>query len=383
MSITRTGRNIPSEYPEVTYCETDTTKIVNTLIAGYEVITGKTLYPADPVRIFILWVADIISQERELINYSARMNIPRYAVEEFLDALAEIFYNVYRLQAEAATTVLRFELSKALEDNYTISKPIQVTVDGEIIFKTTETIMFPAGQTYTDVPAVCLTRGTAGNGFVPGQICKMVDEQFLYFKDVANITESGGGTERENDTDFYNRMRESVEGYSTAGPKGGYIFHGKTASSAISDIMPDSPTPGVADIRVMLHNGELPGEEIIKKVMEKLSAKDIRPMCDFVQVAAPDTVNFRIDFTYYIPEPKQATTNEIVQNVNTAVQNYISWQTEKMGRDINPSELHGLLMQTGIKRVEIREPQFMKLENKSVAILEGEPKVENGGVEDE
>lgn len=377
------GRSIPNEYPEVTFCETDTTKIVNALIAGYETITGRTLYPADPVRIFILWVADIISQERELINYSARMNIPRYAVEGFLDALAEIFYNVYRLQEEAATTVLRFELSKPLEENYTIPNTIQVTVDGEIIFKTTETLMFPAGQTFVEVPAVCLTKGIIGNGFMPGQINKMVDEQFLFFKQVTNITESKGGAEKESDTDFYNRMRESMEGYSTAGPKGGYIYYGKSVSSAISDIVPDSPTPGVADIRVMLHNGELPGKEIIDKVKEKLSAKDIRPMCDCVLVSAPDTVPFCIDFTYYISEQKEVATNEIIQNVNTAMQNYISWQTEKMGRDINPSELHGLLMQTGIKRVEIRQPQFKKVINKSVAILEGEPKAENGGTEDE
>ena len=182
MAIT-TARNIPDSYPEVTFCETDTAKIVNVLIMGYETITKRTLYPADPVRIFILWVADIISQERELINYSARMNIPRYAVGVFLDALAEIFYNVHRMPPEPATCVLRFELSVAQEENYTIPQAIQVTVDGEIIFRTTGPIMFPAGQDHVEVPAVCLTAGTVGNGFVPGQINKMVDEQFLYFKD--------------------------------------------------------------------------------------------------------------------------------------------------------------------------------------------------------
>lgn len=382
MAIT-TARNIPDSYPEVTFCETDTAKIVNMLIMGYEAITKRTLYPADPVRIFILWVADIISQERELINYSARMNIPRYAVGIFLDALAEIFYNVHRLQPEPATCVLRFELSVAQEENYTIPQAIQVTVDGEIIFRTTETILFPAGQDYVEVPAVCLTAGTVGNGFVPGQINKMVDEQFLYFKDVYNVTESEGGTDQESDNDFYNRMRESTESYSTAGSEGSYIYYGKTVSSAISDIMPDSPTPGVADIRVMLRDGKLPGEEILKKVEEKLSAKDIRPMCDFVQVAAPETVPFQIDISYYIPKEKNVATAEIIQNVDTAVQNYIAWQTEKMGRDINPSYFYGLLMQTGIKRAEIREPQFMKLEKKCVAILDGEPQAVNGGMEDE
>lgn len=56
-----TARNTPDSYPEVSFCETDTAKIVNMLIKGYELITQRTLYPADPVRVFILWVADIIT----------------------------------------------------------------------------------------------------------------------------------------------------------------------------------------------------------------------------------------------------------------------------------------------------------------------------------
>ena len=47
-------------YPDISYVETDTETIVNTLIQGYEKIAGRTLYPADPARLFILWVADII-----------------------------------------------------------------------------------------------------------------------------------------------------------------------------------------------------------------------------------------------------------------------------------------------------------------------------------
>ena len=34
-------------YPDISYVETDTETIVNTLIQGYEKIAGRTLYPAD------------------------------------------------------------------------------------------------------------------------------------------------------------------------------------------------------------------------------------------------------------------------------------------------------------------------------------------------
>lgn len=78
-------------YPDISYVETDTETIVNALIQGYEKIAGRTLYPADPARLFILWVADIIVQERVNIDFSAKQNIPRYAEGEYLDSLAELF----------------------------------------------------------------------------------------------------------------------------------------------------------------------------------------------------------------------------------------------------------------------------------------------------
>ena len=68
--------------------------------------------------------------------------------------------------------------------------------------------------------------------------------------------------------------------------------------------------------------------------------------------------------------------------VDYGVQDYISWQTEKMGRDINPSYLNALLMQTGIKRLEIKQPGFAKISKGSVAVINS-CNVTFGGVEDE
>ena len=72
---------------------------------------------------------------------------------------------------------------------------------------------------------------------------------FPYYDRVENITVSAGGAERETDSAFYERMRESMESFSTAGPSGAYIYHAKTASPLVADVAALSPTPGVADIR--------------------------------------------------------------------------------------------------------------------------------------
>lgn len=379
---TMTTRNIPTNLPEVEFVNTDTEALVNKLIAGYEEITDRTLYPADPVRAFILWLASVIVQERVNINESAKQNLPRYAEGTNLDSLSEIFHNTYRLEPTAAGTTLGFYITTTLEEDYIITDTLEVTVDGYINFATTGYLIFKAGENYAEVSAVCTEAGTAGNGFTPGQVNKLVSDEFLYFKEVSNVTETAGGSEAETDTAFYNRLRESEEAYTTAGPKGSYIYHAKSVSSQISDVSAESPTPGVADIRIMLYGGELPGEELIKKVQEYLSADDIRPITDKVTVAAPTTIEFDINATYYIATDKAASTVEIKRAVELATENYILWQTSKMGRDINPSYFNAMLMESGIKRVEIANPAFTEIPKGSVAVVKA-CNVTFGGVEDE
>ena len=326
-----TTRNIPSNLPEVEFVDTDTEALVNKLIAGYESITKRKLYPADPVRAFILWLADVIIQERVLINESAKQNLPRYAEGKNLDSLSEIFHNVPRLEPEAAKTTLRFYLTKTLTEDFIITDTMEVTVDDTINFDTVGHIIFKAGADYADVPAVCTTAGEIGNGFVPGQVDKLVSDEFLYFNEVMNITETAGGSEAEKDAAYYNRMRESEESYTTAGSRGSYIYHAKSVSAQISDVSAESPQPGVADIRIMLYNGELPDKELIDKVRDYLSGDEIRPMTDTVLVAAPDTVEFDINIKYFISKEKELSTNDIKQAVALAVENYILWQTSKWG----------------------------------------------------
>ena len=368
-------------YPEISFVNTDTDTLVNALVKSYEKFTGRTLYPADPVQKFILWIADIIIQERILIDESAKQNVPRYAQGVYLDSLAEIFKDAYRLQPQAAATTFRFYLSTALPYQLLVPIGTRVAVDGNIVFETTETLYIDAGKQSGDVSAICQQVGEIGNGFVPGQITQLVDV-FPYYDRVENITISAGGAEQETDSAFYERMRESMESFSTAGPSGAYIYHAKTASPLVADVAALSPTPGVADIRVLLRDGELPTEEVLQEVQAQLSAEKVRPLCDFVQVSAPDTIPLNIDATYYIPKPSQNSAAVITADVEKAVQDYIRWQTEKMGRDINPSVLVSYMMKTGIKRVEVRQPEYTIVPESEVAAL-NQCSVSSGGIEDE
>lgn len=369
------------EYPDISFVDSDTETVANEMIQSYEAKTGRTLYPADPARLMILWAASIIVQERVNIDFSAKQNVPRYATGDYLDSLAELFKDTERLEPETAKTTLRFTLSIALDVATIIPAGTRATVDGNIVFSTTESLTIPAGSISGDVAAVCLTAGEAGNGFVPGQVNQLIDI-FPYYDSVENITETAGGADRESDASFYERLRQSVETFSTAGPVGGYEYYAKTASALIADVKATSPEPGVVDVRILLQGGELPGEEIINAVLEILTADDVRPLTDVVRVAAPETVDFDIDVTYYTQAGSAISDETVAANVADAISKYKAWQSEKMGRDVNPSQLYYLLMQTGAKRVEVRSPVFTRVSDNAVAKVVQE-NVVNGGAESE
>lgn len=375
------------EYPDIEFVETDVETIENSLIALYELMyeemTGKKkkVYPASPERLFIAWAAAVIVQQRVLINETAKKNVPRYAKGEYLDSLAELFKDTPRLPASPAIAVFRCHISEAQPQSVIVKAGTRINFDGNIIFSTVKDLEIKAGDTYGDVNAQCLTPGLAGNDLAVGQVKEIIDA-YDYFLKIENITRTAGGADEEDDASYYERMRESMESFSTAGPINGYIHHVKTVTPAIADVTATSPEPGVVDIRILLQNGDLPTDAVINEIQEALNTSDIRPLTDMVTVSKPQESPFDIDVTYYIPRYSQAGSNIIDAAAKEAVTQYIKWQTGKMGRDINPSRLNSMLMAAGVKRVEIRKPLFAVVPETHVARL-GSQQVLNGGIEDE
>lgn len=364
---------------EISFVNTDTEQIASGMIADYESRTGRTLYPADPVRQLILWAAAVDVQLRVAINSAAKQNIPRYARGAYLDLVAELFKDARRLPPEPAQTTLWFTLSVPLEAETVIPAGTRVTADGKIVFATTAELVIPAGESAGTIGAVCQTVGTRGNGLLPRQLNRLVDV-FPYAESVENTTESAGGADEETDGAFYLRMNGSMESFSTAGPSGAYEYHAKSASALVADVKASSPSPGVVDVRVLLTGGALPTEELLAKITDTLSAAHVRPLTDFVTVAPPELVHYDVDFTYFIQTGESA--QAIAARVEDAIARYKRWQGEKMGRDVNPSKLHQLLMDAGVKRVELRSPAFAVVAENAVAAA-GAVTALSGGAEDE
>ena len=483
--------------PKISFVDVDPKALAEEMVASYEDMAGRKLGAADPTRLAILWWANAVVQQDMKIDRVAKRNIPRYAQGEWMDLLCELFDRASRRQASTAETTMRFWLSEERPTGVIVPAGTRISagagvVDGkevEIVFATEKELIIPRGNLYGDVSAVCRVTGTVGNGFKPGSITALVDV-FGYYDHCENLTVSEGGAETETDAEFYEQMRQSMEGYSTAGPEGAYEYWAKSVNPSITDVKATSEveqirktlqvykkvtssgssgsgstsggspgsegstetegpvitgyaffggeqilegtirvfSPGTdtqavngtdyaityedglvmiaiyksgilewnqtvdvdyqreragrVRVCVLLENGELPGRELLDDVSEALSASKIRPLTDVVTVTTPDVIRFDVDLTYYIPTDGTVSAEDMEAAVQEAVDGYIAWQSAKMGRDINPTELIYRVKKTGVKRVQVNAPLFSIIGKTEVA-LPGNRNIVNGGREDE
>lgn len=379
-----------SRNTEYQFVPTDPEDVETELIALYEAIFGTTVQPASPDRLFIQCVAAIIIQERVINNYTGNQNIPSRAEGKNLDALAELTYSKERPAAKAATCTMRFSISEAQKSAVLIPAGTRITdASKTLVWETLEDNYIPIGETYIDVERVtCQTIGTAGNGYTLGQINKLVDV-YDFYTSCENITTSAGGSNAPSDDEYYELMRSSMDAYSTAGATGSYVYWAKQVSTEIKDVAAVSPTPGVVKLYVLMGGGKLADEEMKAKVLSECSADERRPLTDWVFVEDAEIVPYEIAFTYYTQSDAGISAADLSAAVEKTVEDFVSWQCGKLGRDINPSHLIGELMKTGVKRVELTAPVFTKLHDGSdktvpqLAALQGTPTIINGGYENE
>lgn len=373
-----------AELPDIEIVPVDPEEIRDSIITVYEAVSGRTLFPGDPVRLFLLAIAQIIIQQRALLNDAARQNLLRYARGDMLDQLGA-YVETHRLPATAAVTTVRFTLSNIRPNATTIPAGTRVSPGSNLFFSTLTVAEIPAGETCVDVPCECMETGAIGNGFVAGQINILVDP-IPYITSVSNITESSGGADVEPDDQYRERIYRAPERFSVAGPAGAYEYWARTANANILDVHVHSPAPAEVEIYVLMAGGELPASDILKAVEEAVTPKTRRPLTDLVTVHAPSVVNYEIDLKYWIDAENAAETAAIQTAVNQAAQDYILWQKSKIGRNINPSELIRRVMNAGARRVELMKPDYMVLDPTEIAIID-DPEMDvvitYGGLEDD
>lgn len=378
---------VKDSLPDISFIDNAT---VDEIMAGmigdyqekYREITGREarLAAADPYRLILYACAMQIYQAMQYADYAGKMSFLAYARGDYLDNLAAL-RGVRRMESAAASTLLQFSMEEAVGAAVPIPAGCRVTNGNGVFFATDGYAEIPAGETSVTVPATCTAAGLSGNGFAAGRLNVLVNT-LPYITAVTNLVETYGGADREGDDSLKERVYAFPNSYSTAGPVGAYEYYAKSASPDISDVMVRSEAPGEVDVYFICEGGVIPGDALLQRVKECLDDRGIRPLTDKVTVRAPTVMEYEVRLAYYIPSSRKAAAAAIQADVDAAVSLYNAWQTERIGRDINPSYLIQKVMEAGAKRVDVESPVFTVLDESTVAKT-GSVAVNYGGVEDD
>ena len=174
--------------------------------------------------------------------------------------------------------------------------------------------------------------------------------------DLDNLAAFFGVERLEDETDERLRKRTqlALEGFSTAGPVGAYIFHSLSASNEVKSVSVKSPNPGEVLVTILSNIGDgTVGQELIDAVLAKLNEDDIRPLTDLVSVQGAEIINYQVEAVITVYSGPSSAVVET--EANDALQKCISDRHE-IGRVIAISGIYDALHVDGVKKVELISP---------------------------
>ena len=182
--------------------------------------------------------------------------------------------------------------------------------------------------------------------------------------------EQGIAAVLESDDDLRRRVQLAFEGMSTAGPAGAYIFHALGADPDVADCAAVSPSPGVVDVYVLARSGNgTPSPGVLANVLAALSADDVRPLTDQVQVHAVGVVTYTVEAELEVFDgPDSAVVKAAAQ---AAAEAYVTKQ-RKIGLPSTRSGLFAALHQPGVRNVNLIQPATdVEVDETQVAVCTG------------
>lgn len=158
----------------------------------------------------------------------------------------------------------------------------------------------------------------------------------------------------ENDTDLRRRTQLALEGFTTAGSEGSYVFWGLGSHPQVKDISVSSPIPGEVLVTVLsrLGNGT-PTTDILNSVDATLNKQDIRPLTDVVVVQGANVFTYQVRATLYLyagPDP-----DVVQQTAQAQLLEYCNGR-HKIGQRVALSGIYSALQVEGVERVELLTP---------------------------
>ena len=164
----------------------------------------------------------------------------------------------------------------------------------------------------------------------------------------------------ETDEDLRARTQLAVEGLSTAGPRGAYLFHALSAHPDVLDVSISGPhdhpsvEPGSVVVAVVSRSESgVPESEILDSVAAALNADTVRPLTDTVIVRAATPLPFSVRAVLHIAP--EAPSGLIIAEAKAELEAYIA-QARRAGSVLAVSGIYGALQRTGVISVNLQSP---------------------------
>ncbi|MDE1170926.1 MAG: baseplate J/gp47 family protein [Verrucomicrobium sp.] len=160
----------------------------------------------------------------------------------------------------------------------------------------------------------------------------------------------------EADTDLRYRTQLSLEGLSTAGPSGSYLFHALSVDGVKDASITGPPTLSPGEVLVTLLGTTPSGavnETTVQAVADALNAEDVRPITDHVTVQSVTPVPYNIVATIYTSSGPDS--NVVLQSALASAQTFAD-SRHKIGASVPLSGLYAALHVAGVERVVLTTP---------------------------
>jgi phage-related baseplate assembly protein len=365
--------------PDIDFCVKDASQIESDVISNYErayllgTQVSKTLGRGDPVRLLLLTLIYQLVVQRSIVDSTGKENLLKYSHGDDLENIGAMYgKRGLRLKATYATTTLQFSVANALTTDCPIPAGTLAQTGSQLRFATSAAANIPAGSISVTVGAKALETGETYNGLVAGQINQLVSWKSPFLVSVTNTDTSGGGASVEADPHLRARIWMAPESFSTAGPKEAYMYWAASANPDIIDVSvwSDAAHAGQVYIYPLMTGGTLPDEAVLDQVYATCNADDIRPLTDQVFVQSPIVSDFVATVEFWIDKTKAQFEDDTRNAVMTAYENWVSWQSSKIGLDINPSKLDQMMVDAGAKRTVITSPVFTVIDAQTLAVCD-------------
>lgn len=158
----------------------------------------------------------------------------------------------------------------------------------------------------------------------------------------------------ETDDRFRERIVLALDGYSTAGPVGAYVFHALSASADVKDVNVTSPVPGEVAVAILSREGDgTPSGSLLMDVEAALNADTVRPLCDTVSVGPATVISYAVDATVELAPGTD--TVAVLDAARVAVAEYVD-QAHRFGGLVARSGLFAALHRPGVIDVTLTSP---------------------------